>query len=249
MRVVDEPVEDGVAKRGVPDELVPVVDGDLAGDEGGAATAPIFNDFQQITAFPVAERGESPIVEDEEIGLGELVQESRVRAVATCHREIAEEPGQADVADGVPLPARAMTEGAGEPRLPGARGSDEEDDFVVAEPVPSGEAEDDAPIETTLGAEVDILHARRDPEARDLEQPRQAAVVAREPLALEEESEALVEVETREVRDAALFFQGVCHAGEAERMKEVEGLLHQHEKGSPGGSGKSGSSGDRSGVR
>ena len=34
MGVVDEPVEDGVGVGGVPDEGVPVGDGDLAGDEG-----------------------------------------------------------------------------------------------------------------------------------------------------------------------------------------------------------------------
>lgn len=39
MRVVDEPVEDGVAKRGVPDQVMPVFDRHLTGDQRGPATA------------------------------------------------------------------------------------------------------------------------------------------------------------------------------------------------------------------
>ncbi len=35
--VVEEPVEDGVAEGGIADDVVPVVDGDLAGEQGAAA--------------------------------------------------------------------------------------------------------------------------------------------------------------------------------------------------------------------
>ena len=37
MGVVKEPVEDGVAEGGVTDDIVPVVDGDLAGEQRAAA--------------------------------------------------------------------------------------------------------------------------------------------------------------------------------------------------------------------
>jgi hypothetical protein len=35
--VVDQPVEDGIAKRGVADHFMPVIDGQLAADQGGPA--------------------------------------------------------------------------------------------------------------------------------------------------------------------------------------------------------------------
>ena len=34
MGVVDEPVENGVSQSGVADGLVPMIDGELAGDDG-----------------------------------------------------------------------------------------------------------------------------------------------------------------------------------------------------------------------
>lgn len=65
VRVMDEPIEDRVAKRGVPDELVPVVDRYLAGDQGGAPAAAIFDDFEEIAALTIAEGGKAPIVQDQ----------------------------------------------------------------------------------------------------------------------------------------------------------------------------------------
>ena len=54
MGVAHQPVEDGIAKRGVPDAGVPVVDGQLTGDQRGAAPDPILDAFEEITPFAVA---------------------------------------------------------------------------------------------------------------------------------------------------------------------------------------------------
>ena len=48
VRVVDDPVEDGVGQRGVADDLVPVVDRHLAGDDQRAGAVAILDDLQQI---------------------------------------------------------------------------------------------------------------------------------------------------------------------------------------------------------
>ena len=45
MGVVDEPVEDGVAKRRVADELVPVFDRDLTGHQRGPTPSTFLDDF------------------------------------------------------------------------------------------------------------------------------------------------------------------------------------------------------------
>jgi hypothetical protein len=49
MCAVDETIENGVSECGVPDDGVPVVEGELAGDERCAPSIPIFKDFQHIT--------------------------------------------------------------------------------------------------------------------------------------------------------------------------------------------------------
>ena len=65
--VVDEPVEDGVGDRGVADHFVPVIDRELAGHDGRAAIVPIVDDLQQIATLIMRQRGEPPVVEDQQL--------------------------------------------------------------------------------------------------------------------------------------------------------------------------------------
>ncbi len=99
---------------------------------------------------------------------------------------------------------------------------------MLPDPVAGGEAEEDTAIQAALCAEVDVFDTRGVAETRDLEKPRESAVAASEALALEQQREAVLKGETREIRHALLLFERLGHAGEAERMQEVERLLHQH---------------------
>jgi hypothetical protein len=65
--VVDEAIEDGVGDGGVGDDLVPVLDRYLAGDDGRSALVAIVDDFEEIATLLAGERGEAPIVEDEQV--------------------------------------------------------------------------------------------------------------------------------------------------------------------------------------
>lgn len=71
MGVVDEAVEDGVGVGRVADEGVPLVDRELAGDEGGTAAISVLQDLQEVVAGAGIERGEAPVVEDEKIDAAE----------------------------------------------------------------------------------------------------------------------------------------------------------------------------------
>ena len=48
VRVVDDAIEDGVGVGGIADQLVPFVEGDLAGDDGRAAAVTFFEDFEEV---------------------------------------------------------------------------------------------------------------------------------------------------------------------------------------------------------
>ena len=45
MGVVDDAVEDGVGQSWIADQVVPAVDWDLAGDQRGAASVAVLDDF------------------------------------------------------------------------------------------------------------------------------------------------------------------------------------------------------------
>ena len=66
MGVVDDAVEDGVGDGRLADDVVPSVDGDLAGDEGSAVAVAFLDDLQQIAPLVGSERLKPPIVEDEQ---------------------------------------------------------------------------------------------------------------------------------------------------------------------------------------
>src|SRR6266446_3046596 len=94
MGVVNDPVEDGVGEGRLADQLMPAVDRDLAGDQGGAAAVAVFDDFQHVVALLGPERLKAPIIEDEELDAAERPHQTRVSPVAAGEREIAEHPGR-----------------------------------------------------------------------------------------------------------------------------------------------------------
>ena len=87
MRLVDQPVENRVPKGGVADALMPVVERQLTGDEGGAAAVAVFEDLEQVAPFAVGEGREAPIIHEQELGLGEGEQLA-VRPVGTREPEV-----------------------------------------------------------------------------------------------------------------------------------------------------------------
>src|SRR5258708_10607287 len=80
--VMDQAVEDSVGVGGVADQWVPLIDGDLAGDDGGAVAVAVLEDLQEVVAGPGGERLEAPVVEGEEVGATERAQETGGAAAA-----------------------------------------------------------------------------------------------------------------------------------------------------------------------
>ena len=46
--VIEETVEDGVAEGGIADDIVPGLDGDLAGEQGATAGIAVVEDFEEV---------------------------------------------------------------------------------------------------------------------------------------------------------------------------------------------------------
>ncbi|MGY3506818.1 hypothetical protein ACVWYJ_007492 [Bradyrhizobium sp. USDA 4471] len=67
MGIVEEAIEHGVGIGGISNEQMPLVHGELAGDDGGAMTVAIFEDFQEVVTGAGIERLEPPIIEDQQI--------------------------------------------------------------------------------------------------------------------------------------------------------------------------------------
>ncbi len=77
-------------------------------------------------------------------------------------------------------------------------------------------------------AVVDILDAGVDAEFRGFQQTGEPAILAVQDLALDQQSEALLESQVVRVRLRLLLLQGIEHAGEFEGVELFTGVLLEH---------------------
>ena len=112
---MDEAVEDGVGIGRVADDGVPAFDGELAGDDSGAASVAFLEDLEQVVSGLGVERLETPVVEDEELDAAEGANDGGIAAVAAGEGEIAEQLGDALVEDGAVVATGLVAEGASQP--------------------------------------------------------------------------------------------------------------------------------------
>jgi hypothetical protein len=65
--IVDEAVENGVGVGRIGDHRMPILDGKLAGDDGGAPAVTLFQNLQQVVSGLGVERLQPPVVQDQQI--------------------------------------------------------------------------------------------------------------------------------------------------------------------------------------
>ena len=90
---MNDAVEDGVGEGWNADQVMPAVDGNLAGDDERAFVVAILDDFEQIARLIGGERFGSPIIQDEQLDARERAQEPGVARIAVSDGEIGKEPG------------------------------------------------------------------------------------------------------------------------------------------------------------
>ena len=69
-----ETIEDRVSEGGLAQVRMPVGDRWLAGHDGRAPIEAIIEDFQDIALGGLIQYGQSPVIEDQHVEVGELLQ-------------------------------------------------------------------------------------------------------------------------------------------------------------------------------
>ena len=114
---MNEAVQDGVAQSGVADDIVPMFDWDLAGDDGRGATVAIIEDLKKVTPFGRTENRKAPVVEDQELNAADGFKQSAIAAVAARKGKCLEQARDAMILDRTIVAAGLVAEGAGNPAL------------------------------------------------------------------------------------------------------------------------------------
>jgi hypothetical protein len=116
-RHYDEAIEDRIGVGGLADEVVPGFDGELAGEQRGAASMAFLHDLHEIAPLASIEAVRTEVVEDQQIDFGQQAEEAREAAVAVRELQLCEEARHARVVCAVALAAGPLSKGAGEPGL------------------------------------------------------------------------------------------------------------------------------------
>ena len=112
MSIMDQPVEYGISYGRIADKVVPFIHRDLTGDYCGSKIVPIFQDLEEIPAFPVDEFRQSPIIDDEYGIFGNARQQLAVSAIGPGNVQLLEQPGKPLVISTQTGSAGADTQGA-----------------------------------------------------------------------------------------------------------------------------------------
>src|SRR5450756_1896057 len=78
VRVVHEPIEDRGGDVRIGDCLVPVIDRKLAGHNRRAAIVPSLDNLKDVATLLSGERGEAPIVQDQQLDARQVLEEPRI---------------------------------------------------------------------------------------------------------------------------------------------------------------------------
>src|SRR5262249_56016095 len=139
---------------------MPLLEGQLAGDQRRAAVIAVVEDLEQVAADGIRERRKAEVIDDDEIGLGELTQERGLVLQRGVTGKLVDEPRQSEAAHAMVGAAGGMPDGAGDIALADAGGSCDEHVEVLGDPLELGDLSEAGAVETAGGLEVDILAAR-----------------------------------------------------------------------------------------
>ena len=102
---------------GVADDGVPVGHGQLTGNEHRGAFGAVLYDLVEVAPLGVAQRREHPVVDGEQVALGQAGEQPRVGAVPAADGQLVQQTRHADVTGGEAAATRPFDEGAGEKSL------------------------------------------------------------------------------------------------------------------------------------
>ena len=157
-------IEDSIGQGWVAGGLVPVFDGQLAGDDCGGAAVAVFEDFQKVAALGGGQDGEAPIVDNQHVHPGDGFEDAFVaapvsRAGPAGKSEGFEHARGALIEDGPPVTARLMAKGAGDPAFAKAGGPGNQQVLMARNPAATRKMGHDTAVKAAWRAQVQIFDA------------------------------------------------------------------------------------------
>ncbi|HLK40483.1 MAG TPA: hypothetical protein VKU41_27210 [Polyangiaceae bacterium] len=153
----------------------------------------VLEDLQQVATFGVLERRNEEVVEDEDLGPGELGEQHGVGAVGPRDRELVHQTGHPRAQGSVTAAARRLRERGAEERLSNAGRADRDDVLLGADPLARRQGAHDVLVEPPGGLAPHVFEAGVGAELGVLQPTCEPPVLAIRPFALDHQPELLLE--------------------------------------------------------
>ena len=111
-------IEHRVGHGRIGEELVPFTRRHLTCDQRRVSLSPVIDHLEEIVLGLAFKGSDAPVVQDEEIGLGELREQLEIASVSAGESEFEQEPRQPVVAGAESVPAGFVGKSAGKKGLP-----------------------------------------------------------------------------------------------------------------------------------
>ena len=161
MRVVYEPVEDGVGQCRVVHCLVPVSHRQLACGHGRTASVSVIQQLEQVLLLGCRQLRQPPIVQYKDVDASHLLEQLQIATVAVCNGQVFEQAWQPVVADREAFEASLVGECARHVAFADAGRAGNDDVLMTSDPVATGQGQHESPVKAAPGAIVQILHTGR----------------------------------------------------------------------------------------
>lgn len=96
VRMMDEPIEDGRSDRIIIEDLAPILERAVGGEDHGALFVPVGHDLEEKVGAILVERQEAQLIDDEEFRRTETVDGARKRVIGLGGGEGVDEVGGGD---------------------------------------------------------------------------------------------------------------------------------------------------------
>ena len=159
---------------------------------------------------------------------GDALQQTRVAAVSACERQRVEQPWHAVVENRAIVPARLVGQRACEPTFTEPGLADDDQVLVLGDPVASDQLGEQRLVEAARRLHVDIFDDGVLPEPGELQATDEPFVLALDGLAIDEQTEPLLEREGGDIGVAPLLFESFRHSCEAERDEPLFSGMREH---------------------
>ena len=225
---MDQPIKNGVGKRGVDDGAVPFAQGELRADHRRASLVAIVDELKEFTGLNAAKRRQPEVVENEKIGLGKPAEERPVASVQAGKSDVLKKTTETKVANPHSEATAGMAECAGEVGFPHPGGPHDKDVLVTSGEVTGKERPPGCPIKPSSRSELDILRAGGEPQLRFPKEPGKRGVSAVGPLGIHQQTQPLLEGKRARLRAFHLDGKGVGHAPQPEFAQTIKRWLAKH---------------------